>query len=87
MRKVSNNPLPRGNDYNCYCFALYTTGLYDKIHWMDKYDLEEILENSTIEVKDPLPGDIAVFWGYDSVYHAAVYVNKDRFIHKPGHWE
>ena len=96
MRKVSNRKLPQGNGYNCYCFAAYSIGIYDKIHWIDPREMEEFLDQMK-EVKEPQPGDIVAMWGDGNCYkgtskakhliHTAVCVGKDRYLHKPGEWD
>jgi len=93
MRKISNKKLPQGY-YNCFCFAVYTTGLCDRIDWISRQEMERYLKK-TKKVKEPQPGDIVAMWGDDSCYgetssnrkdliHTAVYVGKDRYLHKPG---
>jgi len=95
MRKVSNRKLPQG-DYNCYCFAAYTTGLYDRIQWIYSEEMKGYLKK-TKKVEEPQPGDIVAMWGDDHCFngkskrmdliHTAVCVSKDRYLHKPGGWD
>ena len=96
MRKVSDRKLPQGNGYNCYCFAAYSIGAYDGIHWMGSYEMKGILDQMK-KVNEPQPGDIVAIWGDDNcedgknemerLIHTMIYVNKDRYLHKPGHWK
>ena len=95
IRKVSNRKLPKGNDYNCYCFAAYTVGLSDDITWIGTDKMRDYLDQ-TEQIDKPNPGDIVAMWGDDLCFnqtienksmrliHTMIYVSKDRYLHKPG---
>ena len=74
--------------YNCWGFVAYMADLINKLEWLDKNEIESLLNENCIEVnKDELQtGDIACYYECDKIIHTAFILNAQKgiILHKPG---
>lgn len=75
--------------FNCWGATLFVLGVNDRLEWTRDYVMERFLKHDTEEVKDENDlqmGDILVMREFGRLEHTAVYLRKDTYFHKRGHF-